>query len=127
MRPYRNISDAELEALGALREWDPLLLLDTALPAQVLWVHQTREKFDRLSRSDPRLVRRINVLEIRGEVIRTDFGSYALMSGKNMFSPCGCRRFCDCYGQLYLLTAAARSADSRSFSLPAAPGHAAIR
>jgi hypothetical protein len=106
MRPYRNISDAELEVLGALREWDPRLLLDTPLPSPILWIHRSREKFDRLCTDDPRLIRTLTVLEIRGEVIRTDFGSYALSTGKNMFSPCGCKRFCDCYGQLYLLNAA---------------------
>ena len=104
MRPYRNISDAELGALGAIREWDPLLLLDVPLPSKVLWVHHAREKFDRLSPHDPRLVRPITILDIRGEVIKTDFGSYSLSTGKNIFSPCGCKRFCDCYGQLYLLT-----------------------
>ncbi|MBN2869431.1 MAG: hypothetical protein JXK04_00585 [Campylobacterales bacterium] len=103
MRPYRNISDAELESLGALREWDPLLLLDAALPVHAVWVHTAREKHARLDPLDERLVRTVTVLEIRGEVIKTDFGSYALSTGKNMFYACGCKRFCDCYGQLYLI------------------------
>ncbi|MEW5832726.1 MAG: hypothetical protein AB1763_07815 [Campylobacterota bacterium] len=103
MRPYRNISDDELSSLGALREWDPAALLGTPLPAQVLWVHTLREKHAPLSPLDKRLVRTLTVLDIRGDVIKTDFGSYALYSGKNMFVPCGCKRFCDCYGQLYLL------------------------
>ncbi len=103
MRPYRNISDAELETLGAVREWDPSALLSMPLPARVLWVHTAREKHAGLHPHDERLVRTLTVLEIRAEVIRTDFGSYALATGKNMFFPCGCKRFCDCFGQLYLL------------------------
>ncbi|MGD9716337.1 MAG: hypothetical protein AB7U26_04590 [Sulfuricurvum sp.] len=103
MRPYRNISDAELGALGALREWDPSAFSALDLPAPVLWVHTLREKHATLDPLDARLIRTLTVFEVRGEVIRTDFGSYALATGKNMFVPCGCKRFCDCFGQLYLL------------------------
>ena len=103
MRPYRNISDAELETLGAVREWNPSSLLGPPLPAKALWVHTAREKHHRLDPFDPCLVRTVSILRIQGDVIKTDFGSYALSTGKNLFYACGCKRFCDCYGQLYLL------------------------
>ncbi|HLD24283.1 MAG TPA: hypothetical protein VJA83_10115 [Sulfuricurvum sp.] len=104
MRPYRNISDSELEALGATREWYKKALLDLPLPAQILWVHSFREKYHRLDPYDPSLVRTLTIERIQGDVIKTDFGSYSLDTGKNIFYACGCKKFCDCYGQLYLLT-----------------------
>lgn len=102
MRPYRNISDAELETLGAIREWDPERARNLSLSAKAVWVHSSREKYHRLDPFDPCLVRTVSILRIQGDVIKTDFGSYALSTGKNIFYACGCKRFCDCYGQLYL-------------------------
>ncbi|MCK9372084.1 MAG: hypothetical protein M0P91_02715 [Sulfuricurvum sp.] len=102
MRPYRNITDIELETLGATREWDIKTALSLPLPAQILWVHSTREKFQRLDPLDPCLVKTITVERISGDVIKTDFGSYNLQTGKNIYTSCGCKKFCDCYGQLYL-------------------------
>ena len=104
MRPYRNISDEELKALGALREWEAQRVLSESVPFEVLWVHTTREKFHRLDPLDTRLVKRLTVTQVQGEVLKTNFGSYALSTGKNIFQARGCKRFCDCYGQLYLLT-----------------------
>lgn len=102
MRPYRNISDSELESLEAIREWSKEALLSLPLPAQILWVHSTREKFHRLSPMDECLVKTITIERIQGDVIKTDFGSYSLETGKNIYYSCGCKKFCDCYGQLYL-------------------------
>lgn len=103
MRPYRNITDSELEAFGAVREWDKEYLLTITLPAKILWIHSSREKFHRLDPHDPCLVRHITIQKIQGDVLKTDFGSYSLQTGKNLFYACGCKKFCDCYGQLYLL------------------------
>jgi len=103
MRPYRNISDSELESLGAVREWNSNALLSLALPAKILWVHSSREKFHRLDPMDPCLVKTITIERVQGDVIKTDFGSYSIDTGKNIFYSCGCKKFCDCYGQLYLL------------------------
>ncbi|KFN38724.1 MAG: hypothetical protein JU82_10420 [Sulfuricurvum sp. MLSB] len=104
MRLYRNISDAELGALGAVREWDQERAQNLSVPAQAVWVHSLREKYHRLDPFDPCLVRTVSILRIQGDVIKTDFGSYSVQTGKNIFYACGCKRFCDCYGQLYLLT-----------------------
>lgn len=103
MRPYRNISDSELETLGASREWDVEFLRSITVPAPVLWVHSAREKHHRLDPMDPCLVKTITIERIQGDVIKTNFGSYALDTGKNIFYSCGCKKFCDCYGQLYLI------------------------
>lgn len=103
MRHYRNISDQELKTLGAVIEWDTQKVLSASLPFEVLWVHTTREKFHRLDPFDTRLIKKLTVTRIQGEVLKTNFGSYALSTGKNIFQACGCKRFCDCYGQLYLL------------------------
>jgi len=103
MRPYRNVSDSELEALGAVREWNKEALLSLPLPAKILWIHSSREKFHRLDPHDSCLIRVITIQRIQGDVIKTDFGSYSLQTGKNLFYACGCKKFCDCYGQLYIL------------------------
>ncbi|MDD4883443.1 hypothetical protein [Sulfuricurvum sp.] len=103
MRPYRNINDSELDTLGALREWSSDAVRNLSLPAKILWVHSAREKFHRLDPMDSCLVKIITVERVQGEVIKTDFGSYSLDTGKNIFYSCSCKKFCDCYGQLYLL------------------------
>jgi hypothetical protein len=103
MRPYRNISDPELESLGAIREWDAQKALSLSIPSPILWVHTTREKFHRLDPMDECLVKTITIERIQGDVIKTNFGSYSLGTGKNIYYSCGCKKFCDCYGQLFLL------------------------
>lgn len=103
MRPYRNVSDLELETLGAVREWNKESLLSLTLPSKILWIHSSREKFHRLDPLDSCLVRTITLQKVQGDVIKTDFGNYSLDTGKNLFYACGCKKFCDCYGQLYLL------------------------
>lgn len=102
MRPYCNLSDAERATLGVQRVWDPQKLLSLTLPSPVVWVHASRQKFHRLDPADPSLIKEISLLKIHNGVIKTTFGSYSLETGKNIFSPCGCKKFCDCYGQLYL-------------------------
>lgn len=103
MRPYRNISDSELASFGAVREWNSRVAASITTPASVLWVHSTREKFHRIEPMDSCLVKKITILRIQGDVIKTDFGSYSIETGKNIYYSCGCKKFCDCYGQLYLL------------------------
>lgn len=103
MRPYRNISDEELESFGATREWDTQLTASLCVPASILWVHSGREKFHRLDPMDSCLVKIITIERIQGDVIKTNFGSYSLETGKNIYYSCGCKKFCDCYGQLYLI------------------------
>jgi hypothetical protein len=104
MRRYRNITDDELEHLGALREWDAAAARGLAPGSELLWVHNRRRKFTSLDPSDERLLRRVRVVKIDDYDITTNFGKYAIETGKNVHDACGCMRFCDCYGRLYHLT-----------------------
>lgn len=98
MRPYRNISKAELEALGASEEWNPQSLLHASLPVKALWVHARREKIPRFDQH-----KIITIYAVDDGFIRTDFGLYALETGINALE----NRFvssCRCAGRLYLLS-----------------------
>lgn len=103
MRPYRNITDEELSFLGAVRDWNSDIAKTLAENSGLLWVHNRRKKFTSLDQADERLIRRVNVLKIDQYDITTNFGRYSLENGKNVHNACGCMRFCDCYGRLYLL------------------------
>lgn len=103
MRTHRNITDEELSSLGAIRDWDADIARTLNLESKLLWVHNRRKKFTSIDQDDERLVRHIQILKINDYDIKTDFGDYSLDSGRNVHDACGCKRFCDCYGRLYLL------------------------
>ncbi len=103
MRPYRNITDEELFSLGALREWNSDIAKALPQNSELLWVHNRRKKFTSIAQHDDRLVRRVNIVKIDQYDITTNFGRYSLENGNNVHDACGCKRFCDCYGRLYLL------------------------
>jgi hypothetical protein len=102
MRRYRNITDEELEHLGATREWNAEKARSLRPESELLWVHNRRQKFSAVDSDDTRLLRRVRVLKIDDYDITTNFGKYALETGRNVHDACGCMRFCDCYGRLYL-------------------------
>jgi hypothetical protein len=102
MRRYRNITDEELERLGATREWDAEKARALRPDHELLWVHNRRQKFSAVNPDDMRLLRRVKVLKIDDYDITTNFGKYAVETGRNVHDACGCMRFCDCYGRLYL-------------------------
>ena len=102
MRRYRNITDEELTQLGADREWDAERARSLQPEQELLWVHNRRQKFSSLEPADARLLRRVRVLKIDAFDITTNFGKYSLETGCNVHEACGCTRFCDCYGRLYL-------------------------
>ena len=102
MRNYRNITDEELSALGVTREWDAQQARALAMQSELLWVHNRRQKFTSLELNDERLIRHVTVLGINDYDITTNFGRYSLENGRNVHDACGCMRFCDCYGRLYL-------------------------
>lgn len=103
MRTYRNITDEELSLLGAVRDWNADIAKTLSLGSELLWVHNRRKKFTSIDQDDERLVKRVNILGFNNCDIKTDFGDYSLESGTNAHDACGCLRFCDCYGRLYLL------------------------
>ena len=102
MRRYRNISDEELLGLGAVREWDETAARSLHPGAELLWVHNRRQKYTSLDRNDERLIRTVSIVKVDAYNITTNFGKYALETGRNVHDACGCMRFCDCYGRLYL-------------------------
>jgi len=103
MRTHRNITDEELSDLGVIRDWDADIARTLTPQSTLLWVHNRRKKFTSIDQNDERLVRHLKVVHINDYDIKTDYGSYSLDSGKNIYDACGCKRFCDCYGRLYLL------------------------
>lgn len=50
-----------------------------------------------------KLFKHIKVLSIKDDFIKTNFGTYSIITCKNQFDSCGCNRFCDCYGKISLL------------------------
>lgn len=103
MHTRRNITDEELSQLGAVRDWNEDIAKTLTINNKLLWVHNRRKKFTSLEQDDRRLIKRVNILGFNNCDIKTDFGDYSLESGKNVHDACGCLRFCDCYGRLYLL------------------------
>ncbi len=102
MRKYRNISEEELSSLGAVREWDETTARTLTPETQLLWVHNRRQKYTSLDRNDDRLIRMVKITKVDDYDISTDFGKYSVETGRNVHDACGCMRFCDCYGRLYL-------------------------
>ena len=68
----------------------------------VIWIHDKRHLFPHLKPEHPSLIKTITITEVQGDVLRTDFGNYDVHDGRHLFEACGCDRFCDCYGRLYL-------------------------
>ena len=64
----------------------------------LVWRHQNAEKLKTLAKSPRQLERRVVVKAIHDGYLRTDYGSYSLNDGCNIDTPCGCNRFCSCYG-----------------------------
>jgi len=102
MRPQRNITDAELSRLKCIREWDESTARTLQPIGKLLWVHNRRRKYTSLDENDSALIKMVDILKIDNYDITTDFGKYSLETGRNVHDPCGCKRFCDCYGRLYL-------------------------
>ena len=102
MRPYRNITDEELSRLGAIREWDADRARMLTLQSELLWVHNRRKKLSALQGDNNSLIRRVTVLDITDRDIITNFGRYALQTGRNVHKAYYMQYF-DCYGRLYFL------------------------
>lgn len=101
MRKYRNITDIELTELGVMREWDVSVANALQPGASLLWVHNYRKRYNQ-KLHDQCLIRTVEIVKIDNYDITTNFGKYSLQTGRNVHNACGCMRFCDCYGRLYL-------------------------
>lgn len=98
MRPYRNINDTQLTQFGALRDWDPNLIRSMPLPSRLLWVYVHKEK----NANSEEWIKTITLLRIENDLLKTDFGTYSLKTGKAIRACDGTRSMVDCRGQLYI-------------------------
>lgn len=64
----------------------------------LLWRHRDADALKSLAKSPRQLERSIVVEAICDEYLTTNFGHYSLQDGRNITPPCGCNRFCSCYG-----------------------------
>lgn len=79
--------------------WDKEKTKDLKNGDTLIWKHS---KYNQLIKKYPKekLLKEVTIKMINQELIKTNFGSYSLETGKNIFQACGCMRFCDCYGYL---------------------------
>lgn len=101
MRQYRNITDTELSELGVVRDWDESAAKALHPGINLIWVHNHRKRYAS-TQNESCLIRSVEIIKIDQHDITTDFGKYSLKTGRNIHNACGCMRFCDCYGRLYL-------------------------
>ena len=101
-RIRRGPTDEEIARYKILPEWDEAAARSLEAGARLLWIHTKRGHYSSLDPSDAKLVKQVTLTGKTDELLLTDFGKYRLQNGKNQFEACGCKRFCDCYGQLYL-------------------------
>jgi len=64
----------------------------------LIWRHRDADELKALAKSPRQLERSITVKAVFDEHIKTNFGDYTLANGCNTYTPCGCNRFCNCYG-----------------------------
>lgn len=100
MRPYRNINEIQLARFGAIREWDANLVRSLPLPSPLLWVYAHKEK----NTHSDNCIKTITLLRIEDDLLKTDFGTYSLTTGKAIRACDGTQSMVDCRGQLYMRT-----------------------
>lgn len=67
---------------------------------KVKWIHN--KYYGYLGKVSPhRLEKILEIKKITENTIETEFGTYYKDTGENIFEPCGCNRFCDCFGKIY--------------------------
>ncbi len=67
---------------------------------KLIWIHDKKEEYQKQGIDESKLQKIVTVKKITDMLIKTDFGDYRLEDGKNSEIPCGCKRFCDCYGRV---------------------------
>ncbi|MFZ2725147.1 MAG: hypothetical protein WAX77_02730 [Methylococcaceae bacterium] len=80
-----------------------MTLANIKIGDKLLWQHRLADEFKDEAKSPEQLQRIISVKAIIDNYIKTDFGDYFIHNGFNMDAPCGCNRFCNCYGKVSLL------------------------
>ena len=92
----------EVESLGIVSDWDGAAAQQLRTGDKLLWIHTKRAHYTSLPPDDEKLIRELTVTGLAHGYIMTDYGKYRIENGRNQFEACGCKRFCDCYGRLYL-------------------------
>lgn len=67
---------------------------------KLLWIHEKLCEYQKQGIEESKLQKIVTIKKITDTLIKTDFGDYRLKDGKNSEIPCGCKRFCDCYGRV---------------------------
>ena len=83
-------------------KWDYEKALQLQVGDTVRWRH-TKYNTSNSNYDEQKLVKEVCVKAITKTTIKTTFGTYEMKTGRNTFEPCGCMKFCDCYGKLELL------------------------
>jgi hypothetical protein len=59
---------------------------------------------EKIAQRPEQLERIVTIEAIYEDYVKTDHGDYFIENGRNMDAPCGCNRFCDCYGVVDVMT-----------------------
>lgn len=105
MRPPKKRSgptEEEIARFAILPEWEAISARSLQKGDRLLWIHTKRAHYTSIPSDDEKMIRHVTVTGMTDDLILTDFGKYRIESGKNQYEACGCKRFCDCYGRLYL-------------------------
>jgi len=95
-------TEAEIAHYRIAPEWDETAARRLSAGDRLLWIHTKRSHYSSLDPADEKLLKTVIVTGMTTDLLLTDFGKYRFSDGKNQFEACGCKRFCDCYGKLYL-------------------------
>lgn len=71
---------------------------------QLMWQHRYADALKHQAKAPKQLQRTVTVIAIFSDYIKTDFGDYFISDGFNTDAPCGCNRFCNCYGTIQAVT-----------------------
>jgi hypothetical protein len=73
---------------------------------QLLWRHRRAKELQDQATHPEQLQRIIRVTAVYEDYIKTTFGDYLRCNGLNTDAACGCKRFCDCFGQVEIIDTA---------------------
>ncbi len=71
-----------------------------AVGDKLLWQHRRASELKPQATSSEQLQRTVTVTAVFADYVKTDFGDYFLHNGFNVDAACGCKRFCDCWGEV---------------------------
>jgi hypothetical protein len=75
-------------------------LAQPAVGDKLLWRHRRASELREQATCSEQLQRTITVKAIFTDYIKTDFGDYFCSNGLSVHTACGCKRFCDCWGEV---------------------------